>query len=295
MAPCEQGLGQFESGSRMSNPDKGINVTFWGVRGSTPVPGPDTARYGGNTPCVEVRAGDSIFILDAGTGIQAFGRNYRTKTDKPVKLHLFLTHTHWDHIQGLPFFQLAYDPRNEIHIVGPKREGTALLDCLERQMLPPNFPVPFSLLQGVKSVTELSSGDSLQVGDATIHAAALNHPNESMGFRIEYGDRSLAYCLDHEHGGVDDIHPGVETLAKGADMLVFDAAYTDEEYPSFKGWGHSTWQEGYKTARELDVRILALAGFNPGVVDADLDLIKAEVDALDGETVIATEGSSMAL
>ena len=279
----------------MSNPDKGINVTFWGVRGSTPVPGPDTARYGGNTPCVEVRAGDSIFILDAGTGIQAFGRNYRTKTDKPVKLHLFLTHTHWDHIQGLPFFQLAYDPRNEIHIVGPKREGTALLDCLERQMLPPNFPVPFSLLQGVKSVTELSSGDSLQVGDATIHAAALNHPNESMGFRIEYGDRSLAYCLDHEHGGVDDIHPGVETLAKGADMLVFDAAYTDEEYPSFKGWGHSTWQEGYKTARELDVRILALAGFNPGVVDADLDLIKAEVDALDGETVIATEGSSIAL
>ncbi len=295
MARCKQGLGQFESGSRMSNPDKGINVTFWGVRGSTPVPGPDTARYGGNTPCVEVRAGDSIFILDAGTGIQAFGRNYRTKTDKPVKLHLFLTHTHWDHIQGLPFFQLAYDPRSEIHIVGPKREGTTLLDCLERQMLPPNFPVPFSLLQGVKSVTELSSGDSLQVGDATIHAAALNHPNESMGFRIEYGDRSLAYCLDHEHGGVDDIHPGVETLAKGADMLVFDAAYTDEEYPSFKGWGHSTWQEGYKTARELDVRILALAGFNPGVVDADLDLIKAEVDALDGETVIATEGSSMAL
>ena len=295
MAPCKQGLGQFESGSRMSNPDKGINVTFWGVRGSTPVPGPDTARYGGNTPCVEVRAGDLVFVLDAGTGIQAFGRNYRANTDKPVKLHLFLTHTHWDHIQGLPFFQLAYDPRNEIHIVGPKREGTALLDCLERQMLPPNFPVPFSLLQGVKSVTELSSGDSLQVGDATIHAAALNHPNESMGFRIEYGDRSLAYCLDHEHGGVDDIHPGVETLAKGADMLVFDAAYTDEEYPSFKGWGHSTWQEGYKTARELDVRILALAGFNPGVVDADLDLIKADVDALDGETVIATEGSSMAL
>ena len=272
-----------------------MSVTFWGVRGSTPVPGADTARYGGNTPCVEVRAGNSIFILDAGTGIQAFGRDYRAKSDEPVKLHLFLTHTHWDHIQGLPFFQLAYDPRNEIHIVGPKRDGAALLDCLERQMLPPNFPVPFSLLQGVKSVTELSSGDSLQVGDATIHAAALNHPNESMGFRIEYGDRSLAYCLDHEHGDTNDIHPGVMALARNADMLVFDAAYTDEEYPSFRGWGHSTWQEGYKTARALDVRVLALAGFNPGVVDADLDLIKAEVDALYGETVIATEGSSIAL
>ena len=144
-------------------------------------------------------------------------------------------------------------------------------------------------------MTELSSGDSLQVGDAMIHAAALNHPNESMGFRIEYGDRSIAYCLDHEHGEGDEIHPGVETLAKGADMLVFDAAYTDEEYPSFKGWGHSTWQEGYKTARALEVRILALAGFNPGVVDTDLDLIKAEVDALAGNTVIATEGHSIAL
>lgn len=244
----------------MANPESGLTVTFWGVRGSTPVPGPDTARYGGNTPCVEVRAGDSIFVLDAGTGIQAFGRNFREKSDQPVKLHLFLTHTHWDHIQGLPFFQLAYDPRNEIHIVGPQREGSALLDCLERQMLPPNFPVPFSLLQGVKSVTEMASGDAIQIGDATIHAAALNHPNDSMGYRIEYADQSLAYCLDHEHGGVEEIHPGVEALAKGADMLVFDAAYTDEEYPSFKGWGHSTWQEGYKTARALDVRILALAG-----------------------------------
>ena len=279
----------------MSNPNTGINVTFWGVRGSTPVPGPDTARYGGNTPCVEVRAGDSIFILDAGTGIQAFGRNYRSEFEGPVKMHLFLTHTHWDHIQGLPFFQLAYDPGNDIHIIGPKRAGTTLLECLERQMLPPNFPVPFSLLQGVKSVTEIASGETLQVGDSRVHAQALNHPNESMGYRIEHDGRSLAYCLDHEHGDTNDIHPGVTALAQNADMLVFDAAYTDEEYPSFRGWGHSTWQEGCKTARALNVRILALAGFNPGVVDADLDLIKAEVDALDGETMIATEGSSIAL
>jgi phosphoribosyl 1,2-cyclic phosphodiesterase len=234
-------------------------------------------------------------VLDAGTGIQAFGRNFREKSDEPVKLHLFLTHTHWDHIQGLPFFQLAYDPRNEIHIVGPQREGSALLDCLERQMLPPNFPVPFSLLQGVKSVTEIASGDAIEVGDVTIHAAALKHPNDSMGYRIEYADQSLAYCLDHEHGGEEEIHPGVEALAKGADMLVFDAAYTDEEYPSFKGWGHSTWQEGYKTARALDVRILALAGFNPGVVDSDLDIIKAEVEALAGHTIIATEAWSIEL
>ena len=101
----------------------------------------------------------------------------RESTDEPVKLDLFLTHTHWDHIQGLPFFQLAYDPRNEINIIGPKRDGASLIDCLERQMLPPNFPVPFSLLQGVKSVTEIGAGESMTFGDATVTAQFLNHPN----------------------------------------------------------------------------------------------------------------------
>jgi ribonuclease BN (tRNA processing enzyme) len=116
-----------------------------------------------------------------------------------------------------------------------------------------------------------------------------------MGFRVEHGGRALAYCLDHEHGDTNQIHPGIAALAQNADMLVFDAAYTDEEYPSFRGWGHSTWQEGHKTARELGVSILALAGFNPGVVDSDLDAIKAEVEAMAGRTIIATEGSSIEL
>ena len=272
-----------------------MTVTFWGVRGSTPVPGPLTARYGGNTPCVEVNAGETTLVLDAGTGIQSFGRHMRQITDEPVHMTLFLTHTHWDHIQGLPFFQLAYQPTNEIHIVGPKRVGVSLAECLERQMLAPNFPVPFAALQGVKSITEMASGESRTFGEATVLAHALNHPNESMGFRIEYGDRALAYCLDHEHGDTHSIHPGVTELARDADMLVFDAAYSDEEYPSFKGWGHSTWQEGHKTARALNVKTLALAGFNPGVVDSDLDLIKAEVDQLEGETIIATEAQSITL
>lgn len=279
--------------------ESNLTVTFWGVRGSTPVPGPETARYGGNTPCVEVRANDSIFVLDACTGIQSFGRAMgklgRKLGDRPIKMDLFLTHTHWDHIQGLPFFQLAYDPRNEINIIGPKREGTQLIDCLERQMLPPNFPVPFSLLQGIKSVTEINAGETMTFGDATVTAQLLNHPNESMGYRIECGDKSLAYCLDHEHGDAEEIHPGLAALARDTDMLVFDAAYSDEEYPSFRGWGHSTWQEGYKTAQALNVGTLALAGFNPGVVDSDLDVIKAKLDKLPGSVVIGTEGQKYTL
>jgi phosphoribosyl 1,2-cyclic phosphodiesterase len=179
--------------------------------------------------------------------------------------------------------------------VGPKRDGTSILECLERQMTPPNFPVPFSLLRGIQSVSEISSGESLQIGDVTVRAASLNHPNESIGYRVEHGGKALAYCLDHEHGDTNEVHPGVATLSENADMLVFDAAYTDDEYPSFRGWGHSTWQEGYKTARKLGVKKLALAGFNPGVVDTDLDLIKAEVEKLEGETFIATESQTYLL
>jgi ribonuclease BN (tRNA processing enzyme) len=162
-------------------------------------------------------------------------------------------------------------------------------------MLAPNFPVPFAALQGVKSVTEMESGESRTFGDATVHAHSLTHPNESMGFRIEYGDSALAYCLDHEHSDSDVIHPGVAALAQDADMLVFDAAYCDEDYPSFKGWGHSTWQVGYKTARALNVKTLALSGFNPSVVDTDLDAIKAQVERLEGETIIATESQTYSL
>ena len=279
----------------MAIKETGMDVTFWGIRGSTPVPGPQTARYGGNTPCVEVRAGDTILVLDAGTGIQSLGRSLKETTVGPVKLDLFLTHTHWDHIQGLPFFQLAYDPQNEINIIGPKRDGLSLVDCLERQMLAPNFPVPFTALKGVKSVTEMASGETRTFGEATVHAHSLNHPNESMGFRIEFGGRALAYCLDHEHSDPEAIHPGVMALAQDADMLVFDAAYCDEDYPSFKGWGHSTWQVGYKTARALNVKTLALSGFNPGVVDTDLDAIKAQVERLDGETIVATESQTYSL
>ena len=116
-----------------------------------------------------------------------------------------------------------------------------------------------------------------------------------MGFRIEFGGRALAYCLDHEHSDPEAIHPGVMALAQDADMLVFDAAYCDEDYPSFKGWGHSTWQVGYKTARALNVKTLALAGFNPGVVDTDLDAIKTQVERLDGETIVATESQTYSL
>lgn len=276
----------------MTAPTSDVFVTFWGIRGSTPVPGPETARYGGNTPCVEIRIQNSLIVLDAGTGIQSFGRNMRASTPDPIKMDLFLTHTHWDHIQGLPFFQLAYDPRNEINIIGPRRDGAPLIDCLERQMLPPNFPVPFSALQGVKSVTEMSAGESRQFGDALVTAQMLNHPNDSMGYRIQCDDKSLAYCLDHEHGDAKDIHPGLAALGQDADMLVFDAAYCDAEYPSFRGWGHSTWQEGHKTAQALNVKTLVLAGFNPGVVDSDLDVIRAQVESLPGRVIIATEGQT---
>ncbi|RZO71672.1 MAG: MBL fold metallo-hydrolase [OM182 bacterium] len=272
-----------------------FSATFWGVRGSIPVPGKETVKYGGNTPCLELRAGEKLLLIDAGTGIRNFARQLSNAEDGGLELTILLSHTHWDHIQGIPFLGLAYDPRNTINIIGPKRPDTHLMDALQRQMRAPNFPVPFEALQGIKTVKEIEPGTSLTFGEVTVRTAELNHPDRSMGFRVEYANKALAYCLDHEHTDVEQIHPGLAELGQGADLLVFDAAYCDETYPRFKGWGHSTWQVGHQTAQTLDVKTLALCGYNPDLTDRDLDEIAAKAEALPGNTLVTQEGATVTL
>ena len=233
-----------------------FEITFWGVRGSVPTPAQHTYKYGGNTPCLEVRAGNNLLLIDAGTGICRF-------TERLAD--------------------------------GPKRPGFTLRSCLEAAMTPPNFPVPFEMLAGVKEVNEIEPGGSIEIDGVTISTAELNHPDGSIGFRIEHAGKSLAYCLDHEHEEHDQIHRGLAKLAQDADVLIFDAAYSDEDYPRFKGWGHSTWQVGYKTARQLDVKTLVLSGFNPDLTDNALDEITHATKDMTGNTVVAKEGDSLTL
>jgi len=272
-----------------------FEITFWGVRGSVPTPAPHTRKYGGNTPCLEVRAGNNLLLIDAGTGICRFTERLIQAQNQGLDITILLSHTHWDHIQGLPFFKLAFNPANNIKVYGPKRAGFTLRSCLEAAMTPPNFPVPFDLLAGIKQVNEVEPGATIELDDLKIHTAELNHPDGSIGFRLEYDGKSLAYCLDHEHDEQDDVHHGLSKLAQDADVLIFDAAYSDEDYPQFKGWGHSTWQEGYKTARQLNVKNLVLSGFNPDLSDNDLDKIALATKEMQGNTIVAVEGESLTL
>ena len=260
-----------------------------------PTPAQHTRKYGGNTPCLEVRVGNNLLLIDAGTGICRFTERLAEAQNQDLDITILLSHTHWDHIQGLPFFKLAFNPANNIKIYGPKRPGFTLRSCLEAAMTPPNFPVPFDMLAGVSEVNEIEPGASVELDGVTISTAELNHPDGSIGFRIEHEGKSLAYCLDHEHEEHDQVHQGLAKLAQDADVLIFDAAYSDEDYPRFKGWGHSTWQVGYKTARQLDVKTLVLSGFNPDLTDDALDAITHLTKDMTGNTVVAKEGDSLAL
>ena len=260
-----------------------------------PTPASHTRKYGGNTPCLEVRAGNNLLLIDAGTGICRFTERLIQVQNQGLDITILLSHTHWDHIQGLPFFKLAFNPANNIKVYGPKRAGFTLRSCLEAAMTPPNFPVPFDLLAGIKQVNEVEPGATIELDDLKIHTAELNHPDGSIGFRLEHDGKSLAYCLDHEHEQQDDVHHGLSKLAQDADVLIFDAAYSDEDYPKFKGWGHSTWQVGYKTARQLNVKNLVLSGFNPDLSDDDLDKIALATKEMQGNTIVAVEGESLTL
>ena len=260
-----------------------------------PTPAPHTRKYGGNTPCLEVRAGNNLLLIDAGTGICRFTERLIQVQNQGLDITILLSHTHWDHIQGLPFFKLAFNPANNIKVYGPKRAGFTLRSCLEAAMMPPNFPVPFDLLAGIKQVNEVEPGATIELDDLKIHTAELNHPDGSIGFRLEHDGKSLAYCLDHEHEQQDDVHHGLSKLAQDADVMIFDAAYSDEDYPKFKGWGHSTWQVGYKTARQLNVKNLVLSGFNPDLSDDDLDKIALTTKEMQGNTIVAVEGESLTL
>ena len=272
-----------------------FEITFWGVRGSVPTPAQHTRKYGGNTPCLEVRAGNNLLLIDAGTGICRFTERLTQAQNQGLSISILLSHTHWDHIQGLPFFKLAFNPANNIKIYGPKRPGFTLRSCLEAAMTPPNFPIPFDLLAGIKEVIEIAPGEGIELDGVKISTAELNHPDGSIGFWIEHNGKSLAYCLDHEHEEPDQVHPGLRELAENSDVLIFDAAYSDEDYAKFKGWGHSTWQVGHKTAQQLGVKTLVLSGFNPDLTDDELDAIAEQTKDMTGNTIVAKEGETLAL
>ena len=262
-----------------------LKVRFLGVRGSIATPGPQMSA-GGNTSCVEVTAGDTRIILDAGTGIRQLGNE--RMGGGPRHSTILLSHLHWDHVAGLQFFTPVYMPGHRVEIAsGPN--GVMSHDAAIRALFKaPFFPVDFDDLGGAVTTRELRANDRFEIGDITVTMAKLNHPDPVYGFRLEHGGQSIVYATDTEHFSVVD--PTLKKLAAGADILIYDAQYTPEEYPAKVGWGHSTWEAGADLARAAGVPQLVLFHHDPGRTDAQLELIeRAARTALPG-TVAAREG-----
>lgn len=279
-----------------------MKVRFWGVRGSIPVPGKATNRYGGNTSCVEVRPkGAAPIIIDAGTGIRRLGKSLVEEQFGEGKgfASILISHTHWDHVQGLPFFSPLYRAGNEIHIFARQRD-LHLQAVFSQQQHAPYFPVPLSALHAEMKFHELVEGASFDIGAAKVTCARLNHPWVAIAYRIDVDRASVVYCSDTApfsdlllgrdfvqappHGTLPpaareelaEMRAGVVALCRNADLLIYDTQFTADEYKSRPHWGHSRPDDAIEIAREAKVKQLALFHHAPMRSDDDNDKILAQ-------------------
>lgn len=278
-----------------TNPATEFVIQFWGVRGSIATPGSKTVRYGGNTSCVEMRVGGKRLVFDGGTGLRVLGINLMKQM--PVEAYMFFTHTHWDHIQGFPFFIPAFIPINKFHLYGALApNGSTIQQRLSDQMLHPNFPVPIQVMQSEMKFYDLTPGDVVELDDIKIETALLNHPNTAIGYRVTWQGHTVVYCTDTEHFP-DRLDENVLHLARQADVLIYDATYTNEEYNDVKspkiGWGHSTWEVGVEIAKVAGVQKVVMFHHDPAHDDNFLDDVEAEVQSVFPNGLLAREGMTI--
>ncbi len=284
-------------------------LKFWGVRGSTPAPGPDTVEFGGNTSCIEIRAKGELIILDAGTGLRLLGKQLAEEfKDQPLNLTLLLTHTHWDHIQGLPFFWPVYQPQNRVRILGFEGARHGLSSVLSSQMENPFFPVTLRELPANLQIEELKEM-KFSVGRVRVEACFANHPGICVGYRLWTGEASVAYFPDNEpHYAADgpDVKAATEyaqgqerriiSFLRGVDILIMDAQYTRAEYEQHRGWGHACLDDVVALALKAEVKKLFLFHHDPDHDDAKIaemaDYARKLVKAQNGKLLVeaAREG-----
>ncbi|MGE5545370.1 MAG: MBL fold metallo-hydrolase [Solirubrobacterales bacterium] len=273
----------------------GYKVKFWGVRGSIACPSPEHVIYGGNTSCVEIEVGGNVIILDAGTGIRALGQDLTRRGVQSAIL--MLTHTHWDHINGFPFFAPAFDPKFSLRIMAGHLAGKpgGIRAVLANQMENPTFPVPLTAMKGVLDFEDFNAGDRLTpFPGVTVRTAPLRHPNGATGYRIEYKGVSVCYVTDTEHvPGQPDAN--VLTLIEGADLVIYDSTYTDEEWPAKVGWGHSTWQEGVRLAMAAKAKRLAIFHHDPDHVDTFMEHVEDQARLMWEGSMVARDGMELTM
>lgn len=267
---------------------QGLAVTFWGVRGSHPVCGPQFGRFGGNTPCVEITACGERFIIDAGTGLIALGRTLPCDSP-PAELHLLLSHLHHDHVSGLPFFRPALRPHNVIHLWCGNLGGDTAEAALGALFRPPLFPVTLDMLPAQFVHHGFCAGETITPRGVAVRTCPLNHPSGATGYRFDCDGRSVCYVSDIEHAP-DGPCPLLKAFVAGADLVIYDSMFLEEEYCRCVGWGHSTWREGLRLCREGGARAMAMFHLHPERDDAALDSIEAELKAECPASFVAREG-----
>jgi phosphoribosyl 1,2-cyclic phosphodiesterase len=310
-----------------------MRVRFWGVRGSLPVPGVKTERYGGNTSCVEVRsAAGTRVVVDAGTGIRKLGKEMTTLTQGdgdpgPSAVHLLISHTHWDHIQGLPFFSPLYQKGNQLHVYARKRDDLHLRAVFASQTDEPYFPIPFGEAKAVISFRELLDSAEFEIEDVKVACARLNHPYIATAYRLTVDGASVAYVSDTapfsdilfdekfiarppspeaelspaERDKLATMRQGVVRLCEGADLVIYDTMFTADDYQRIPHYGHSRPSDAIEVCRAASVKSLALFHHAPERSDAEVDEILAETrqsirdQRIELEAIAAHEGLDISL
>jgi phosphoribosyl 1,2-cyclic phosphodiesterase len=254
--------------------------------------------FGGNTPCVQVQIGERLIILDAGSGIYHLGQELLRAKGR-VSGDIFITHTHWDHIHGFPFFAPAFDGENRFVLYGQGKTNATFADLMRHQMTHPHFPVQLNEMGAHIDFVEIDSGETICLGEIKVSAMHNNHPNGSLSYRVDYGNKSCCYLTDTEHYSCVD--PYLKDLIHDADLVIYDSNFTDEEYrgdagfPPRVGWGHSTWQEGIKLVEAAEAKKLVLFHHAMYRSDQELEAIERQARERYADCLAAREGMVISL
>lgn len=272
----------------MTNTDT-FYVKFWGVRGSIPCPGMTYRLYGGNTSCLEIKAGNQTLIFDAGTGICQLGHSLLK--DNTLSLNLFFTHFHYDHVWGWPFFEPALDNKGDIRIYGGSLGKKLTTQKIMTKLIENQETlVNQSSLRAKLYFSDFVPGDTIRLEQGvSILTTELNHPDRAVGYRIEYRGKSICYLTDHEHGNMK-IYSQLVEFIYNSDIVIYDATYTDEEYLEHIGWGHSTWQEGVRICNDANVKTYVAFHHDPNHDDIFMDNISRDLKKMRPGSYVAREG-----
>lgn len=277
-----------------------MRLKFWGVRGSLPIPGKETLTYGGNTSCIEIDTGrkNETIIIDAGSGIKALGQDLMNRGFCDGRGYLFLSHYHLDHILGFPFFAPFFargENKNSFTIYGPKSKNDSLKEIINHLISAPFFPLSLNRLSAALDFKEIEPGEVIKLPDISVSTERINHPGGGLAYRFESNNNAVAYVTDTEPLYENKFDSMLAGLVKNADVLIYDATYTPEEYVNKKGWGHSTWRHGITLANAAAVKKLVLFHHDLDYSDEKLDQIEKIAGKEFRDVKMAREGMEIEL